>query len=177
MSSRFAQPAALDNRIDLGTQDAAAAASTRGTGAGAGLLGPAAGMNKLHGLQQEAADLGDAPATGSEHQARADSAPAASSNPDAAATLQHQRDAACLDPSWSASLRSGVDQESGNPAASVAHEAVLRPITAADFEVAMQHIRPSITRDFTVELTPGTLPALISLRPSCMSCMMSGQAS
>ena len=34
-------------------------------------------------------------------------------------------------------------------------ETALRPISAADFEVARQRVRPSIMRDFTGELTPG----------------------
>ena len=59
--------------------------------------------------------------------------------------------------SCAASQQSAAGQTTSDCTGSPGPGAALRPISAADFEVAMQRIRPSITRDFSVELTPGTL--------------------
>ncbi len=53
----------------------------------------------------------------------------------------------------------------GNPAALPDQGGCLRPISNGDFEAAMQRVRPSITRDFTVELSPGE--PCISLYHQC----------
>ena len=61
------------------------------------------------------------------------------------------------DSSSAASQQSAEGQTASDSTRAPAQFAALRPISAADFEVAMQRIRPSITRDFSVELAPGML--------------------
>ncbi|KAK9844745.1 hypothetical protein WJX74_006256 [Apatococcus lobatus] len=135
----------------LNPSDPERPSGTHDIGAGTACSGRAADAAGLYASQQGAASLRDA-ACQEPSSAAASSSTASSGHSGAAAEPSHDLGGPHSSPA--ASLPSEADQGRGNVAAPLAQDAALRPISAADFEVAMQRIGPSITRDFTVELTP-----------------------
>ena len=138
----------------LNSPDPGRPSGTRDIGAATACNNPAAEAAGEHASQQGAASLTDAAC---QETVWASARTATSSHVGAAAEPSH--DLGRPRSSLAASLPSVAHQGRAS-LAPLTQDAAPRPISAADFEVAMQRIRPSITRDFSIELTPGRLPTL-----------------